>query len=98
MLNLAHCQRNWATIERELFAVTWGCKKTRCFIYGIKFEVYTDHKPLVGLLNKSGEVLNSRMQQMLLATTEYDFTIQYLPGTRNIIAFEVSLATLQLQK
>ena len=28
------------------------------------------------------------MQQMLLATTaaEYDFTIQYLPGTRNIIA------------
>ena len=26
------------------------------------------------------------MQQMLLATAEDDFTIQYLPGTRNIIA------------
>ena len=55
-------QRNWATIERELFAISWGCKKLRCFVYGLHFEVYTDHKPLVGLFKKTGEVPNNRMQ------------------------------------
>jgi transposase InsO family protein len=84
VLNMA--QRNWSTIERELFAVSWGCKKMRCFVYGIKFVIFTDHKPLVGLLKKKTEVPNTRMQQMMLSASEYDFDLQYLPGTRNVIA------------
>ena len=79
-------QRNWATIERELFAISWGCEKLRCFVYGLHFEVYTDHKPLVGLFKKTGEVPNNRMQIMLLSIAEYDITVNYLPGIRNIIA------------
>jgi hypothetical protein len=79
-------QQKWATIERELFAASWGCKKLRCFIYGLSFKLYTDHKPLVGLVNKQGEVPNTRIQQMLLVLAEYTFQICYLPGVRNIIA------------
>jgi hypothetical protein len=86
---LNSAQRNWAIIERELFAVAWGCKKLRCFLYGVHFVVYTDHKPLVGLFNKQGQVPNTRIQQiqqMLLTAAEYNFEIQYVPGVRNIIA------------
>jgi RNase H-like domain found in reverse transcriptase len=83
---LNSAQRNWATIERELFAISWGCKKLRCFLYGVKFTIYTDHKPLLGLFKKTGDVPNSRIQQMLLAAAEYTFELEYIPGVRNIIA------------
>ena len=79
-------QRNWSTIERELFAAAWGVKKLRSYIYGIGFDLMTDHKPLVGLLGKLGEAPNTRMQIMMLSLAEYQFEVKYLPGIRNILA------------
>jgi hypothetical protein len=79
-------QRNWSTVERELFAAAWGIKKLRSYIYGKNFTLLTDHKPLVGLLAKQGEAPNNRIQIMLLSLGEYDFSVKHLPGTRNIIA------------
>ena len=83
---LTPAQRNWSTVERELFAASWGCKKLRSYIYGLRFLLMTDHKPLLGLLNKQGEMPNSRIQTMLLALGEYDFDVRHIPGVRNIIA------------
>ena len=83
---LNDAQRRWSTIERELFAASWGIKKIRSYIYGINFELLTDHKPLVGLLGKQGEAPNSRIQIMLLSLAEYDFEIKHIPGIRNVIA------------
>ena len=34
-------QRNWSTIERELFAAAWGIKKLRSYIYGLKYSSQT---------------------------------------------------------
>jgi hypothetical protein len=79
-------QRRWATIERELYAASWGCEKLRCFLYAVQFLLFTDHKPPVGLFKKQGELPNTRIQQMMLAVAEYNFEVRYLPGVRNIIA------------
>ena len=62
-------QRRWATIERKLYAGAWGMKTMRFYLHGIFFELFTDHKPLVGLFNKE-EAPNTRMMTMLLSTTE----------------------------
>ena len=78
-------QRRWATIERELYAGAWGMKTMRFYLHGVFFELFTDHKPLIGLFNKE-EAPNNRMMTMLLSTTEYTFKIQYLPGVKNILA------------
>ena len=56
------------------------------YLHGIFFILYTDHKPLLGLLNKTEDALNNRIMTMLLATTEYSFSIEYIPGIRNIFA------------
>ena len=79
-------QRRWATIERELYAAAWGLKNMRFYLHGVFFILYTDHKPLLGLLNKTEDAPNNRIMTMLLATTEYSFSIEYIPGIRNILA------------
>jgi hypothetical protein len=78
-------QRRWATIERELYAGAWGLKTMKFYLHGIFFELFTDHKPLIGLFNKE-EAPNNRMMTMLLSTTDYTFKILYLPGVKNILA------------
>ena len=32
-------QRKWSTIEREMFAISYACKKLRVFLHGVKFVV-----------------------------------------------------------
>ena len=79
-------QRNWATIERELFAFTYSLKKFRIFLLGHFFVGKTDHKPLIGLLKKIDSIENQRLLTMVLATTEFSFEIEYIPGKKNILA------------
>jgi hypothetical protein len=78
-------QRRWATIERELYAAAWGIKSMRFYLHGVFFELFTDHKPLLGLFNKE-EAPNTKMMSMILSTTEYTFKVLYLPGVKNILA------------
>ena len=79
-------QRRWSTIERELYAISWGLKKLRFYLHGVHFEIFTDHKPLLGLMGKDTEPPNNRIATMLLSISEYTFQLSYLPGSRNIIA------------
>jgi len=40
-------QLKWATIEKELCAISWACKKFRQYLLGHFFVFKTDHKPLM---------------------------------------------------
>jgi hypothetical protein len=83
---LSPSQRRWATVERELYAVAWGLKKMRFYLHGVSFQLYTDHKPLVGFFSKTTDAPNNRMMALLLTTMEYRFSVNYLPGVRNVLA------------
>jgi len=83
---LSKHQRNWAIIEKELLAISWGCKKLRCFLLGRPFVVRTDHAPLVSIVKKIDSIENQRMLTMVLAIIEYDFVIEYYPGVKNVLA------------
>ena len=41
---------NYSVIEKELLAVVFGVQTHRCFLYGRKFEVITDHTALKWLI------------------------------------------------
>ena len=58
----------------------------RFYLHGIFFLLFTDHKPLLGLLTKNEDAPNNRIMTMILATAEYSFKIDYIPGIRNILA------------
>jgi len=48
---LANAEKNYSTTEKELLAIDWGCKQFRQYLYGRKFTVVNDHKPLTWIFN-----------------------------------------------
>ena len=82
----AECR--YSTIERELVAIRWGIKTFRAFLFGIKFILFTDHKPLLYLHNMAKQ--NSRLMRTIIELAEYDFTIKYRPGVQNEAADALS--------
>ena len=61
-------------------------KKFHQFLYGRHFKIYTDHKPLLGLLNPEEVtplMTSSRMQRWALTLLAYEYELLYCPGNEN---------------
>ncbi|XP_039286596.1 uncharacterized protein LOC120351895 [Nilaparvata lugens] len=74
-------ETRYSTIERELLAIVWATKHFRPYLYGRKFNIFTDHKPLQWLF--SIKEPNSKMLRWRLKLEEYDYDIQYKKGSKN---------------
>lgn len=86
VLNAA--QRNYSTIEKELYAIIYAIDMFRHYIYGFEFMLFTDHKPLIflhKLKNPSG-----RLFRWKLKLSEYRYKIVYRKGTQNNVADALS--------
>jgi hypothetical protein len=49
-LTLINAEKNYPAIEKELLAIVWSCKYFRQYLYGRKFTIVTDHRPLTWIL------------------------------------------------
>lgn len=85
---LNKAETNYPTIEKELLAIVWAIKYFRPYLYGRKFKILTDHKPLIYLFNLRDP--SSRLLKFRLALEEYDFTVEYVKGTDNAAADALS--------
>ena len=63
---LTPAETRYANIERELFAVVYGCEKFHSYLYGRSFVVRTDHCPLEQVHKKNMMQAPPRLQRMLL--------------------------------
>lgn len=74
-------ERNYPQIQREAAALIFAVKRFHKYIYGRKFELHTDHKPLLAIFGaKSGipQVTASRLQRYALVLLAYEFDIKYI--------------------
>jgi hypothetical protein len=78
---LNKAETNYSTTERELLAIIYAVKHFRPYLYGRKFNIITDHKPLVWLFNVKDP--GSRLVRWKLKLQEYDYEIIYKPGKLN---------------
>lgn len=73
--------------------MAWALNKARKFLIGApRFRVYTDHKPLVTIVNKKriDEGQNQRLVHQLLKIQDFDFEVEYIKGSDNLIADSLS--------
>ena len=81
---LNSCQRKWATIEKEAYAIVYALQKLRPYLWGADFTIYTDHKPLKSLFLQ--EVKNTKIQRWAVLISEFGAPIKYREGKNNIRA------------
>ena len=91
--SLNKAERGYSTIEKEALAIIFGVKKFNQFLYGQKFTIQTDHKPLEELFNEKKEVpqqASPRVQRWALTLAAYEYKIAYKAGTTNANADALS--------
>ncbi|XP_064462712.1 uncharacterized protein K02A2.6-like [Ornithodoros turicata] len=79
---LTSAQKNYAQIEKEALAIIFGVKKFHQYLWGRKFILYTDYKPLTAIFgSKRGIPVTApnRMQRWALTLLGHSFDIQYKP-------------------
>jgi hypothetical protein len=78
MLNKA--EKNYSTTHKELLAVVFSTQVHRCFLYGRKFKILTDHAALEWLITvKNHQCVGPEI-------TEYEFEIEHKPGKKHVNA------------
>jgi len=85
---LNDAERNYSTIEKELLAIVYAVQHFRPYLYGKKFKLITDHKPLTWLHKLKDPT--SRLARWRIKLAEYDYEIIYKPGKINANADALS--------
>lgn len=79
---------NKAIIEKELLAIHFAITYLRPYLYGTKFLVKSDHRPLVFLFNMKDPA--SKLTRIRLDLCEFDFEIIHINGKENVAADALS--------
>jgi len=88
---MTEAETRYAQIEKESLAITWACEKFDYYLVGRKFQVETDHSPLVKLLGvKDLGSQPLRVQRFKLRLMRYDFVIFHTPGNLLFVANSLS--------
>ena len=77
---LSKAERNYSQVEKEGLACIFGVKKFHSFLFGRKFTIITDHKPLLTLFSEVRPVptqCSARIQRWSLTLSAYDYEISY---------------------
>ena len=84
-------QRKWAAVEKEAYAIVYAISRCSRYLEGPKFQIYTDHKPLLWMLNSSWKgPERAKIYRWLLLLMQYDFELIHTPGKLNIVADALS--------
>ena len=67
-----------------------GIHRFHTYLYGSKFKVISDHKPLQSICSKSLLAAPPRLQRMLLKVQGYNFDVHYRPGHTMTLADSLS--------
>jgi len=88
---LSPAETRYAMVELELLAICWAANKCKMFIEGLprnQFEIWTDHAPLVPILDKFSlpEVENKRLQRLKMKLEHLTFRTKWIKGEDNVEA------------
>ncbi|XP_047984727.1 uncharacterized protein K02A2.6-like [Leguminivora glycinivorella] len=80
---LTDCERKYSQTEKEALALVWSVEHFNIFLFGKKFDLITDHKPLEILFGSRSKPC-ARIERWVLRLQSYDYNVIYKPGKVNI--------------
>jgi len=83
---LTSSERNYSQIEREGLGIIFGVTRFHLYLYGRKFELITDNKPLAIIIGpKKGipSIAAMRLQRWAVILAAYDYTVTIKRSTEN---------------
>jgi hypothetical protein len=80
-------QLKWSTINQEAFAIVKTLGRWKSILMNQHFELYTDHKPLLWLIQSSADGKGSAMnERWMMALRAFSFQAHHISGEKNILA------------
>eukprot|EP00118_Oscarella_pearsei_P024264 m.302820 g.302820 ORF g.302820 m.302820 type:complete len:331 (+) comp40828_c0_seq6:540-1532(+) len=77
---LSGCERRYAQVEKEAYALKFGVTKFNQYLCGRKFTLITDHRPLTtifGLKETLPAVAAARLHRWAVILSAYNYDIEY---------------------
>lgn len=93
---LNESEQNYSTIEKECLCLVWATKYFRPYLFGRKFNIITDHKPLQWLFSLKDP--NSKLLRWRIKLDEFDYNIIYKKGKLNTNADALSRIELHIKE
>lgn len=90
---LTETQRNWAAIEKEAYSVIWALNKFKIWVLGHHTTVFTDHNPLIYVLNNKSK--STKLMRWCLALQSFDIELKYKKGSLNLVADTLSRMSVE---
>ena len=81
--SLTECERRYSQTEKEALALVWACERYHAYIYGMRFDLVTDHKPLEVIYGPRSKP-SARIERWVIRLQPYDFRVVYAPGQSNV--------------
>ena len=81
--SLSPAEKGYSQLDKEALAIVFGVCKFHCYLYGRRFLLYSDHKPLIHIFGESKSVpvmVSARLQKWALTLSSYAYTIKYKSG------------------
>jgi hypothetical protein len=76
-------EENYPTHDLELEAIIFALKIWRHHLYGVQFELFSDHKSLKYLFDQ--RELNMRQRRWMEYLNDFDFCLNFHPGKANVV-------------
>ena len=81
--SLTDVERRYSQTEREALSLVWACEHFHTYLYGLDFELVTDHKPLEYIYSTKSKP-SARIERWVLRLQSYRFKVKYISGPNNI--------------
>ena len=99
--SLNSSEKNYSQIEKEGFAIIFGVTKFYMYLFGRKFTLRTDHKPLLKIFapdSATPVLAAARLQRWSLLLSSYHYEIEFKSSAEEASADAFSRLPLQCRK
>ena len=69
--------------KKEALAIVWAVERFNLYLFGMQFELESDHKPLECIYGRKSKP-SARIERWVLRLQGYNFKVVYRPGKINI--------------